>query len=95
MDNKMNTSTQNAESIHLRNYIQKNCIAKVAHEKRRTFLEKEKTSFVRQHSKEENEIKQMLQRLHVEQGIIHDKEQAEKSRKGIHFFLFFNNFRTI
>ncbi|OWF46336.1 E3 ubiquitin-protein ligase RBBP6-like [Mizuhopecten yessoensis] len=54
---------------NMRDFVQKNSLERVAHEKRTKSLEHQKKAFVRQYSKDEQEVKDILQRLHVEQQI--------------------------
>ena len=71
---------QNHESSHenfnMRGMVHKNSVEKLEYLKRQKSLEKQKKYFVRQHSRDENEIKQILQRLQLEQQF-HDQEQLD------------------
>lgn len=55
----------------------RNSVEKLECEKRQKIIEKQRSYFVRQHSRDENEIKQILLRLQLEQETNHD--QAEDS----------------
>ncbi|XP_060063171.1 uncharacterized protein LOC132543672 [Ylistrum balloti] len=57
------------DANNMRDFVQKNSLERVAHEKRTKSIEHQKKAFVRQYSKDEQEVKDILQRLHVEQQI--------------------------
>ncbi|XP_033733299.1 uncharacterized protein LOC117322473 [Pecten maximus] len=57
------------DANNMRDFVQKNSLERVAHEKRTKTIEHQKKVFVRQYSKDEQEVKDILQRLHVEQLI--------------------------
>lgn len=54
----------------------RNSVEKLECEKRQKIIEKQRSYFVRQHSRDENEIKQILLRLQQEQETIHDDAEG-------------------
>ncbi|KAK3106643.1 hypothetical protein FSP39_024346 [Pinctada imbricata] len=67
------------ENNNMKGMVHKNSVEKLEYIKRQRSLEKQKRYFVRQHSRDENEIKQILQRLQFEQQI-HDHEEDGTSQ---------------
>lgn len=65
----MHGASGQLDTSNMRDFVQKNSLERVAHEKKTKTIEHEKKAFVRQYSKDEQEIKNILQRLHVEQHI--------------------------
>ncbi|XP_069120065.1 uncharacterized protein [Argopecten irradians] len=67
------------DANNMRDFVQKNSLERVAHEKRTKNIEHQKKAFVRQYSKDEQEVKDILQRLHVEQ-LIYDVDYLPPDR---------------
>ncbi|VDH97340.1 Hypothetical predicted protein [Mytilus galloprovincialis] len=69
---EQNVLLDNATSeLHsIKGMAQKNVAEKVLHQKLQKQIDKQKKAFVKQHSKDENELKLILQRLQLEQQLI-------------------------
>lgn len=69
---EQNVLLDNATSeLHsIKGMAQKNVAEKVLHQKLQNQIDKQKKAFVKQHSKDENELKLILQRLQLEQQLI-------------------------
>lgn len=62
------------EANSVKGMLHKNCLEKVVFERKQKNLEYEKRCLLRQHSRDETEIKQILQRLQYEQNLLADDE---------------------
>ena len=72
---------KNMSEIHnVKGMAQKNVAEKVSHQKLQRQIDKQKKAFVKQHSKDENELKLILQRLQLEQQL-HDGDVDDLSGK--------------
>lgn len=59
-----------SELHSIKGMAQKNVAEKVLHQKLQNQIDKQKKAFVKQHSKDENELKLILQRLQLEQHLM-------------------------
>lgn len=64
------------EAHNMKEMTIRNSVEKLECEKRQKIIEKQRSYFVRQHSRDENEIKQILLRLQQEQETIHDDAEG-------------------
>lgn len=68
------SSEQVYEANSVKGMLHKNCLEKVVFERKQKNLEYEKRCLLRQHSRDETEIKQILYRLQYEQTLLADEE---------------------
>lgn len=70
------------EAHNMKEMTIRNSVEKLECEKRQKIIEKQRSYFVRQHSRDENEIKQILLRLQQEQETIHDDAEGSPLSTG-------------
>ncbi|XP_062584376.1 uncharacterized protein LOC134246117 [Saccostrea cucullata] len=73
MDHQIPKPNAPLEAHNMREMTIRNSVEKLECEKRQKIIEKQRSYFVRQHSRDENEIKQILLRLQQEQETMHDE----------------------
>lgn len=77
------------EAHNMKEMTIRNSVEKLECEKRQKIIEKQRSYFVRQHSRDENEIKQILLRLQQEQETIHDDVEGSSISSKCSFSMFF------
>lgn len=70
MEHNVPLDNTSSELHSIKGMTQKNVVEKVLHQKLQNQIDKQKKAFVKQHSKDENELKLILQRLQLEQQLI-------------------------
>ncbi|XP_063424063.1 uncharacterized protein LOC134707882 [Mytilus trossulus] len=70
MEQNVLLDNASTELHSIKGMAQKNVAEKVLHQKLQNQIDKQKKAFVKQHSKDENELKLILQRLQLEQQLI-------------------------
>ncbi|XP_061163750.1 uncharacterized protein LOC133172892 [Saccostrea echinata] len=75
MDHQISKPNAPLEAHNMRGMTIRNSVEKLECEKRQKIIEKQRSYFVRQHSRDENEIKQILLRLQQEQETMHDEQE--------------------